>query len=224
MINFLPRLITGIAYISLVTGSIIYSSGSFLVVFILLTLLATYESHELWKKIKLNSSNHSFNSNQSLIFRLPQYYVFQSMTVLAIIPFSFDELYNPFPILLIFILIWISDTMSYFFGSYFGKTKMKIKASPNKTWEGFVGGFLCSITFSIISFNYIQEIYPFWKTVSLGILIPIFGLIGDIYQSKIKRMAGVKDSGTILPGHGGVLDRLDSAMGVSYIVLIITLI
>ena len=144
MINFLPRLITGIAYISLVTGSIIYSSGSFLVVFILLTLLATYESHELWKKIKLN------NSNQSLIFRLPQYYVFQSMTVLAIIPFSFDELYNPFPILLIFILIWISDTMSYFFGSYFGKTKMKIKASPNKTWEGFVGGFLCSITFSII--------------------------------------------------------------------------
>jgi len=218
MINFLPRLITGIAYISLVTGSIIYSSGSFLVVFILLTLLATYESHELWKKIKLN------NSNQSLIFRLPQYYVFQSMTVLAIIPFSFDELYNPFPILLIFILIWISDTMSYFFGSYFGKTKMKIKASPNKTWEGFLGGFLCSITFSIISFNYIQEIYPFWKTVSLGILIPIFGLIGDIYQSKIKRMAGVKDSGTILPGHGGVLDRLDSAMGVSYIVLIITLI
>ncbi|MDB2366325.1 phosphatidate cytidylyltransferase [Flavobacteriaceae bacterium] len=218
MINFLPRLITGIAYISLVTGSIIYSSGSFLVVFILLTLLATYESHELWKKIKLN------NSNQSLIFRLPQYYVFQSMTVLALIPFSFDELYNPFPILLIFILIWISDTMSYFFGSYFGKTKMKIKASPNKTWEGFVGGFLCSITFSIISFNYIQEIYPFWKTVSLGILIPIFGLIGDIYQSKIKRMAGVKDSGTILPGHGGVLDRLDSAMGVSYIVLIITLV
>ena len=218
MINFLPRLITGIVYITLITGSIIYSSKSFLVVFILLTLLAIYESHELWKKIKLN------NSNQSLIFRLPQYYVFQSMTVLAIIPFSFDELYNPFPILLIFILIWISDTMSYFFGSYFGKTKMKIKASPNKTWEGFVGGFLCSIIFSIISFNYIQEIYPFWKTVSLGILIPIFGLIGDIYQSKIKRMAGVKDSGTILPGHGGVLDRLDSAMGVSYIVLIITLI
>jgi phosphatidate cytidylyltransferase len=218
MINFLPRLITGIVYITLVTGSIIYSSKSFLVVFILLTLLAIYESHELWKKIKLN------NSNQSLIFRLPQYYVFQSMIVLALIPFSFDEFYNPFPILLIFILIWISDTMSYFFGSYFGKTKMKIKASPNKTWEGFVGGFLCSIIFSIISFNYIQEIYPYWKTVSLGILIPIFGLIGDIYQSKIKRMAGVKDSGTILPGHGGVLDRLDSAMGVSYIVLIITLI
>lgn len=222
MINFLPRLVTGIIYIFLITGSIIHSLQSFVIVFILLTFLAMYESHELWRKIKIKNSN--YNSKQSFIYRFPQYFVFQSMTVLILIPFSFDEFYNPFPILLIFILIWISDTMSYFFGSYFGKTKMKIKASPNKTWEGFVGGFLCSIIFSIISFNYIQEIYPFWKTVSLGILIPIFGLIGDIYQSKIKRMAGVKDSGTILPGHGGVLDRLDSAMGVSYIVLIITLI
>ena len=218
MINFLPRLITGILYILLVAGSIIYSSESFLVVFILLTLLAAYESHELWRKIQIK------NSNQSLVYRLPQYYVFQSMTVLAIIPFSFDEFYNPFPILLIFILIWISDTMSYFFGSYFGKTKMKIKASPNKTWEGFIGGLLCSIIFSVISFNYIQEIYPFWKTIILGLFVPVFGLFGDIYQSKIKRNAGVKDSGTILPGHGGIFDRLDSAMGVSYIALIITLI
>jgi phosphatidate cytidylyltransferase len=218
MINFLPRLITGILYILLVSGSIIYSSQSILVVFILLTLIATYESHELWRKIQIT------NSNQSLVYRLPQYYVFQSMTVLALIPFSFDGSYNPFPILLIFILIWISDTMSYFFGSYFGKTKMKIKASPNKTWEGFIGGLLCSLIFSIISFNYIQEIYPFWKTFFLGLFVPIFGLFGDIYQSIIKRKAGVKDSGTILPGHGGVFDRLDSAMGVSYIALIITLI
>ena len=218
MINFLPRLITGILYILLVAGSIIYSSESFLVVFILLTLLAAYESHELWRKTQIK------NSNQSLVYRLPQYYVFQSMTVLAIIPFSFDEFYNPFPILLIFILIWISDTMSYFFGSYFGKTKMKIKASPNKTWEGFIGGLLCSIIFSVISFNYIQEIYPFWKTIILGLFVPVFGLFGDIYQSKIKRNAGVKDSGAILPGHGGIFDRLDSAMGVSYIALIITLI
>jgi phosphatidate cytidylyltransferase len=218
MINFLPRLVTGIIYISLITGSIIYSAKSFIIIFISLTLLAIYESHELWKKIKIK------NSNQSLIYRLPQYFVFQSMTVLILIPFSFDDIYNPFPILLIFILIWISDTMSYFFGSYFGKTKMKIKASPNKTWEGFMGGFMCSIIFSIVSFTYIQEIYPFWKTISLGVLIPIFGIIGDIYQSQIKRMAGVKDSGKILPGHGGVFDRLDSAMGVSYIGLIITLI
>ena len=218
MINFLPRLISGIFYILVVSGSIFLSFESFVIVFILLTSLAMYESHILWKKIKLN------NSKKSLIFSLPQYYVFQSMTILVLIPFCFDEFYNPFPIFLIFILIWISDTMSYFFGSLFGRRKMKITVSPNKTWEGFIGGLFCSVIFSVLSFNYIQEIYPFWKTISLGFLIPVFGLFGDIYQSKIKRMAEVKDSGNILPGHGGIFDRLDSAMGVSYIAMIITLI
>ena len=216
MTNFLPRLTTGIVYISFVAGSILYNSKSFTLVFSLLMLIALYESNELWKKIKLNNPNYNYP--------IPQAYVVLSMTTLILLPFYYSNSYNPFPILLIFILIWISDTMSYFFGSYFGNTKMRIKVSPNKTWEGFIGGFLCSSIFSIVSFLYIQEIYPFWKTISLGILIPIFGLIGDIYQSKLKRMAGVKDSGSILPGHGGIFDRLDSAMGVSYVSFLITII
>ena len=216
MTNFLPRLTTGIVYISFVAGSILYNSKSFTLVFSLLMLIALYESNKLWKKIKLNNPNYNFP--------IPQAYVVLSMTTLILLPFYYSNSYNPFPILLIFILIWISDTMSYFFGSYFGNTKMRIKVSPNKTWEGFIGGFLCSLIFSIVSFSYIQEIYPFWKTISLGILIPIFGLIGDIYQSKLKRMAGVKDSGKILPGHGGIFDRLDSAMGVSYVSFLITII
>ena len=173
-------------------------------------------SNELWKKIRLKNLDYNYP--------IPQAYVGLSMTTLILVPFFFSNSYNPFPILLIFILIWISDTMSYFFGSYFGNTKMKIKVSPNKTWEGFIGGFLCSSIFSIVSFSYIQEIYPLWKTISLGILIPVFGLIGDIYQSKLKRMAGVKDSGSLLPGHGGIFDRLDSAMGVSYVSFLITII
>ena len=216
MTNFLTRLITGVVYISLVSGSIIYSSKSFTFLFFILTLLATYESHLLWNKIRLNNPNY--------YYPIPQVYVVLSMSTLMLVPFYFSESYTPFPILLIFILIWISDTMSYFFGSYFGKTKMKIKVSPNKTWEGFIGGFICTVAFSTLSFLYFQEIFPFWKTVSLGILIPVFGLLGDIYQSKIKRMAGVKDSGNILPGHGGIFDRLDSAMGVSYISFLITII
>ena len=216
MTNFLPRLTTGIVYISFVAGSILYNSKSFTLVFSLLMLIALYESNELWKKIKLNNPNYNYP--------IPQAYVVLSMTTLILLPFCYSNSYNPFPILLIFILIWISDTMSYFFGSYLGNTKMGIKVSPNKTWEGFIGGFICSLIFSIVSFSYIQEIYPFWKTISLGILIPIFGLIGDIYQSKLKRMAGVKDSGSILPGHGGIFDRLDSAMGVSYVSFLITII
>ncbi len=216
MINFFPRLISGIVYISLLSGSIIYGSLSYTSFFIFLTFLATYESHQLWKKIKLNNSH--FN------LPVPQFYVVLSMIFLILIPFFYNESYNPFPILFIFILVWISDTMSYFFGSYFGKNKMGIIVSPNKTWEGFIGGFLCTVIFSLISYVYIQEIYPFWKTISLGILIPIFGLFGDIYQSKLKRMAGVKDSGNILPGHGGMFDRLDSAMGISHMSFLITLI
>ena len=216
MTNFLPRLITGIVYISFVTGSILYSSKSFTFIFSLLLFIALYESNELWKKIRLKNSEYNYP--------IPQAYVGLSMITLILVPFYFSNTYNPFPILLIFILIWISDTMSYFFGSYLGNTKMGIKVSPNKTWEGFIGGFICSLIFSIVSFSYIQEIYPFWKTISLGILIPIFGLIGDIYQSKLKRMAGVKDSGRILPGHGGIFDRLDSAMGVSYVSFLITII
>ena len=74
-----------------------------------------------------------------------------------------------------------------------------------------------------VSFNFIQEIFPFWKTIVLGFIVPIFGLFGDIVQSKIKRRAGVKDSGNMIPGHGGLFDRLDSAIGNSFIVLIITI-
>ena len=215
MINFLPRLITGILYITLVAGSILYSSKSFTLIFSILMFIATYESNVLWKKIRLKNPEYNYP--------IPQFYVVFSMSTIILVPFYFSNSYNPYPILFVFILIWISDTMSYFFGSYFGNTKMRIKVSPNKTWEGFIGGFLCSLIFSIISFLYIQEIYAFWKTVLLGILIPVFGLVGDIYQSKLKRMAGVKDSGSILPGHGGIFDRLDSAMGVSYISFLITI-
>ncbi|GIS01412.1 MAG: hypothetical protein CM15mP102_22320 [Flavobacteriales bacterium] len=101
---------------------------------------------------------------------------------------------------------------------------MKIEASPNKTWEGFIGGLFCSVIFSYVSFSFIQEIFPLWKTILLGFTIPIFGLLGDIFQSQIKRKAGVKDSGNLIPGHGGLFDRLDSAIGNSFITLIITVI
>ena len=122
MTNFFPRLITGIIYISVVSISIMYSRKSFILIFSIFSLLAIYESHQLWIKIRLNNPKYNYP--------IPQLYVLFSMTILIIVPFYFSDSYSPFPILLIFILIWISDTMSYFFGSYFGRTKMKIKVSP----------------------------------------------------------------------------------------------
>jgi len=216
MINFLPRLISGILYILIIFTSIIISKESFLFVFSLLALVSTNEAYLLYKKMKKNG--YKFKN-----FITPHLYVFISMIALIYIPFAHSLTYDPYKILFIFLMIWITDTMSYFFGSYYGKNKLNIKASPNKTWEGLIGGIFCSFIFSIVSFYFIKEVYPLWKTILLGLTIPLFGLFGDIKQSEIKRAAEVKDSGNLIPGHGGLFDRLDSAIGNSFIILIITI-
>ena len=216
MINFLPRLISGILYILIIFTSIIISKESFLFVFSLLALVSTNEAYLLYKKMKKNG--YKFKN-----FITPHLYVFISMIALIYIPFAHSFTYDPYKILFIFLMIWITDTMSYFFGSYYGKNKLNIKASPNKTWEGLIGGIFCSFIFSIVSFYFIKEVYPLWKTILLGLTIPLFGLFGDTQQSEFKRAAEVKDSGNLIPGHGGLFDRLDSAIGNSFIILIITI-
>jgi phosphatidate cytidylyltransferase len=219
MNNFFVRLFTGIIYISVITGSILYSQASFIIVGSLLFLIATYESHIIWLKVQKKEGYFKYPYYQISI--LLSFFFFVS------IPYGgwgYNEIYNPYNILLIFILIWITDTMSYIIGVKFGKNKIDKRVSPNKTWEGFFGGFLFCILFSIFSFNYLQEVYPLWKTISLGILIPIFSLIGDMGQSKLKREAGVKNSGFLIPGHGGIYDRLDSTICVAPIAFIITII
>ena len=219
MNNFFVRLFTGIIYISVITGSILYSQASFIIVGSLLFLIATYESHIIWLKVQKKEGYFKYPYYQISI--LLSFFFFVS------IPYGgwgYNEIYNPYNILLIFILIWITDTMSYIIGVKFGKNKIDKRVSPNKTWEGFFGGFLFCILFSIFSFNYLQEVYPFWKTISLGVLIPISSILGDMAQSKLKRKAGVKNSGFLIPGHGGIYDRLDSTIGVAPIAFIITII
>ena len=219
MNNFFIRLFAGLIYISVITFSTLYDQTSFIIVSSILFFLSIYESNILWLKIP---KKEGFN-----IYPIAQLYIFISYFLFISIPYGgwiYNEFYNPFSILFIFILIWITDTMSYVIGVLFGKNKIYKKISANKTWEGFFGGFLFSILFSIISFNYIQEVYPLWKTISLGVIIPIFSLIGDMAQSKIKRKAGVKNSGFLLPGHGGIYDRLDSTIGVAPIAFLITIV
>ena len=219
MNNFFIRLFAGLIYISVITFSILYDQASFIIISSILFFLSIYESHILWLKIP---EKEGFN-----IYPIAQLSIFISYFLFISIPYGgwiYNEFYNPFSILFIFILIWITDTMSYVIGVLFGKNKIDKKISANKTWEGFFGGFLFSILFSIISFNYIQEVYPLWKTISLGVIIPIFSLIGDMAQSKLKRKAAVKNSGFLLPGHGGIYDRLDSTIGVAPIAFLITII
>ena len=132
--------------------------------------------------------------------------------------------YNPKIIIGLFVLIWTNDTFAYIVGKSIGKTKLLERVSPKKTVEGFVGGLVFAIVAGIlISKYYIQPSSAFanksiYIWISIAIIVGFFGTIGDLIESKFKRIAGVKDSGKIMPGHGGILDRLDSVIFVAPIV------
>ncbi len=132
--------------------------------------------------------------------------------------------YNPKIIIGLFILIWTNDTFAYLVGKSIGKHKLLERISPKKTIEGFIGGVIFAIFAGyLISKLYIKASPSFsdksiliWTTIAL--IVGIFGTIGDLIESKFKRIAGIKDSGKIMPGHGGILDRLDSVIFVAPIV------
>lgn len=111
-------------------------------------------------------------------------------------------------VLYLFILIWSSDTFAYIAGRLFGKHKMAPKISPKKTWEGFAGGLILTLLLAFGIEHYQPDLRGNWIVV--GLLVAVFAPLGDLMESQLKRNFGVKDSGTLIPGHGGVLDRLDS--------------
>lgn len=108
----------------------------------------------------------------------------------------------------LFILIWSSDSFAYFTGKFFGKHKMAPKISPKKTWEGFGGGVILTLVLAFFIEEYNPDLRGNWMIV--GFLVAVFGPLGDLVESQLKRTFGVKDSGNVIPGHGGILDRLDS--------------
>ncbi|WP_099158130.1 phosphatidate cytidylyltransferase [Virgibacillus ndiopensis] len=113
----------------------------------------------------------------------------------------------------VLLVIWGTDTGAYFFGRAFGKTKLWPKISPNKTIEGALGGILVACIVGVLfQFAYPLEEYSMLIVILVTILVSIFGQIGDLVESAFKRHYGVKDSGNILPGHGGILDRFDSLL------------
>ena len=106
--------------------------------------------------------------------------------------------------------IWISDTAAYFTGRAFGKHKLAPQISPNKTWEGVAGALIAVLLYGAIWDFTIQQTFFSAPLIVLLLIMAILGIIGDLYESLIKRQAGVKDSGNLLPGHGGILDRIDA--------------
>jgi len=141
-------------------------------------------------------------------FILTTFYISSSFVFLILISNHFES-YNPSILLGSFILIWVNDTFAYLVGKNFGKQKLFEKISPKKTVEGFLGGlfFSCLASYFIATFTLSLS---FTNWLILSIIISVFGTLGDLIESKFKRQANVKDSGIIMPGHGGLLDRLDS--------------
>jgi len=117
------------------------------------------------------------------------------------------------------VILWSSDTFAYITGRAFGKTPLAPKISPKKTWEGSIGGAVCTLGVAyILSITLGRLSLIDWFVFAL--IIIVFGTIGDLIESRFKRILGVKDSGNILPGHGGILDRFDSLLFAAPFVLI----
>lgn len=130
--------------------------------------------------------------------------------------------YTPYLPLGFLVILWANDTGAYLAGKAFGKRKLFERISPNKTWEGFIGGLFLAF---VIALNLPQYfgILNFWQWAIVGLLISTFGTLGDLVESMLKRQAGVKDSGKLLPGHGGLLDRFDGLLLAAPIVFLFLL-
>ena len=131
--------------------------------------------------------------------------------------FNFIYLYNKWLALALFVLIWFNDTGAYVFGSWLGKRKLFERLSPKKSWEGFFGGMLSCIGMGIGCYYISNALpgglhWPLWVWPIYAVVVCIFATLGDLFESLLKRSTGIKDSGNIIPGHGGILDRIDSML------------
>jgi phosphatidate cytidylyltransferase len=170
---------------------------------LLLLLTLTFSAifiQELYKNTVAPFSNIAYTI-AGLVFVIVPFTFFHA---LAYLKGSFNFHY-PLAFLL---MLWANDTGAYLVGRAVGRTKLFERHSPKKTWEGFIGGVIISAGLGYIISIYFAELD--WKHwVSVGILISCFGTLGDLVESMFKRSINIKDSGSILPGHGGLLDRFD---------------
>jgi len=178
-------------------------------VFLILIVIVLIPINELYRDLKNPMANISYSL-------LPAFYLGLPLAALVAIAWHDGE-YNPYLVLGLFIVIWVYDTGAYLVGTLFGKHKLFERISPKKTWEGAIGGGLIAVlTATFILGKYFPHLSVLQWTIA-AILIVVFGTFGDLSESLLKRSAGVKDSGNILPGHGGILDRFDSALTASVV-------
>ena len=223
---FITRTLTALIFVAVMLLGLLWNRWSFIILFTIIHFGCWYEFVKLMKKIYgekflpyclLGLVYITTPVLMIISIRMDVYSVFASAFD---IPFNIVTNKNSFvfnhPYLLpcaIVFSIWINDTMAYIVGSLIGKTPFS-KISPKKTWEGTGGGaILCVVVIGLLGyFIPVAKQIAVQHWVAIAAVCAIFGTAGDLLESKIKRMADVKDSGTIMPGHGGFLDRFDSLL------------
>lgn len=134
-------------------------------------------------------------------------YVVLPLSLVNVLP-TVEGIYDAMPLIGFFLVLWANDTGAYLIGKYFGRTKLYPEVSPNKTWEGLAGGL--SVAFAVaVLLSKTTHALNLRDWIVMAVCVATFGNLGDLFESHLKRNFGVKDSGHLMPGHGGVLDRFD---------------
>ena len=137
-------------------------------------------------------------------------YVALPLTLMAYIPFVGRYAWNPWTMLFFVFIIWANDVFAYLVGMALGRPRLFARLSPKKSWEGFFGGVAGALGMGYGASRCMGEAW--WVWIGLALVAAVTGVLGDLVESMFKRAAGVKDSGTIIPGHGGILDRFDAML------------
>jgi len=204
--TFKTRSLTAIIFAIAMLIGLLWNQWSFIILFTIIHFGCWYEFIKLLKKI--DPLNYKLKSLLGLL-----YITLPIVLMIIIRTNNFNGLNDNFlkiiPCGIVF-SIWINDTMAYVVGSFIGKTPLS-SISPKKTREGTIGGLiLCVIVITLI--GYFTKFYSVIDWIFISFLCAVFGTLGDLLESKLKRMANVKYSGTLMPGHGGFLDRFDSML------------
>ncbi|MFO7658896.1 MAG: phosphatidate cytidylyltransferase [Bacteroidales bacterium] len=196
-------LITG-AVLFVLTFVVFAFGKSFILIDLIVPLIVITIIAELY----LNRPNPLVNISITLLGLV---YVALPLTLFNHLAFYDNGRYSFEIILGFFILLWINDSAAYIFGMLFGKHRLFERISPKKSWEGFAGGTVITLTLAFF-LNIWFDILSQTDWLIIGAIISVAGVYGDLVESMFKRSANIKDSGKILPGHGGMLDRIDSVL------------
>ena len=196
----LKRALSGAVYVAIMWLGASYSKTTFSLLFATLGVVSIYE---IWKLRKGKTKI------LALLYVIIPFFLIQ---IFGMTDSDYpNSPFDPSLILLMFILTWTFDTFAYLLGVKFGKHKIMPSVSPKKSWEGFVGGYIFTIVAAYITSKYFLPI-DFHLALIVSLFLPFTATIGDFVESHYKREAGVKDSGNLMPGHGGILDRMDAFM------------